>query len=77
MGEYDRVRFLDSSEPFSLRAGRGRETLAMIAVVRIERAVVLENGALVELRSRCSMRRACRTGRTAADRLATHTTPRA
>ena len=49
MGEFDRVRFMDSSEPFSRVLVRGRETLHMIAVVSLDRAVALNGGTLVEL----------------------------
>lgn len=49
MGEYDRVRFTDSSEPFSRVLVRGRETLNMVAVASLERAVVLHAGVLEDI----------------------------
>ena len=49
VGEFDRVRFQHSSEPFSRVQVRGRETLFDRAIVRVDRVVVLRGGTLVDL----------------------------
>jgi len=49
MGEFDRLLFANSTEPFARVLTRGKETLHLVAVACLERAVILENGALTAL----------------------------
>lgn len=49
VGEFDRVRFIQSTEPFSRVLVRGSETLHLVSVAAIEQAVMIQNGALVQL----------------------------
>lgn len=49
LGEFDRVRFQHSSEPFSRVQVRGRETLFDRHFVAVDRVVVVRGGALLDL----------------------------
>lgn len=47
MGEFDRVLFTDSSEPFSASFVRGSERRILLDMASIDEAYIIENGALV------------------------------
>lgn len=49
MGEYDRLRFTDSTEPFSIVLHPGHTNPLPFAVSQLDRAIVRREGAIVDL----------------------------